>query len=221
MSTFAFWLMLVVMLLVVPLVPLYAHHGNQFLSKAMEMNLAVVRFAEMAANKTQNPRIKEFAQTVVKEDNEALDKIRNLRDGRLAYSINPDKGVDRNTAKAVADIELSTEHQRTADRLSALTGPDFDRAFIDVTVRDHRLAIRDFEAQTHVHGNGKSSNNQSTAKSGQETTLEKPSTPDQQQYSIQDLRHDVDTADFANATLPALRHHLEQAEEIQQQLEGQ
>ena len=218
MNTLALRPMLVVLLLVVPLLPLYAHHGGQFLSKAMEMNIADARFAEIATNKTQNPRIKEFAETVLKDESEALDKIRHLRDGRLAYSINPDKGVDRNTAKAVADVELSAEHKRISERLSALTGAEFDREFIDLMVRDHRLVIRDFEAQTHVHGNGRSSNKQSTPASGQDTTREKPIAPDQQQYSIEDLRRDVDIVDFANATLPTLGHHLEQAEEIQREL---
>jgi len=208
-------------------VPLYAHHGTQFLSKAMEMNAAEVRLGEMAANKTQNPRVKDFAQMVVRDHNQTLDKIREIRDARQASPTSA-KGIDRNS-KNDANVQLTPEHQRTLDKLSALSGAEFDRQFMDVMVREHRLAIRDFENQTHVHGNTISTNRQTGTTSGQTTAREKPGTSnqprqkpatgDQGKYSRSDLRRDVDTVDFANATLPALRNHLQQAEQIQKELQ--
>ncbi len=203
---------------VLVVVPLYAHHGSQFLSKAMEMNTAEVRLAEMAVNKAQNPRVKDYAQMLIRDHNEALDKIRELRDARLADSVSgkTDTSVNDRNLKNAAEVQLTPEHQRVSDRLSALSGTDFDRQFIDTMVRDHREAIRVFEAQTHVHGAGLTSSKQTGSATTQTATREKPT--DQKRYSHADLTRDVDTVDFANASMPTLKHHLEEAEQIQKQV---
>jgi len=216
MSNIGFRTILVLMIVVALFAPLYGHHGTQFLSKAMEMNTAEVRLAEMAANKTQNPRIKDFAQMLVRDHNQTLDKIKELRDARLANATTG-KAVDSNS-KNDANVQLTPEHQRTLDRLSSLSGADFDLQFMEVMVSEHRVAIRNFENQSHAHGNTISTNQQTGTTSGQTTARQKPSTPDQGKYSRADLQRDLDTVDFANATLPTLRNHLQQAEQIQKEL---
>ena len=220
MSAFTFRTMVVLMVAAVFLAPLYAHHGTQFLSKAMEMNTAEVQLAEMAVNKTQNPQVKEYAEMLVRDHNKALDEIKQLRDARLADSLSSSKSqVDTKTATTTADIKLTPEHQRTVERLSKLSGPEFDRAFMDVMVREHRMAIKDFEAQTRAHGNTISSTKPKDTTTGQGTTTrEKPTAPDQKKYSRSELSLDLDTAQFASAALPMLRQHLQQAEAIQRAL---
>src|SRR5437870_13683171 len=79
------------------LVPLYAHHGNQFLSKAMEVNAAEVQLGQMAVNKTQNARVKDFAEMLVKDHNEALDKIRELREARMTTRATTDNTTGAST----------------------------------------------------------------------------------------------------------------------------
>ena len=214
MRTFAFRAIVVSTVVTVSLVPLYAHHGTPFLSKAMEANTAEVQFAEMAANKSQDQRIKDYAQMLVRDHNQAVDKIKELQDYRLANSLSTTGQVDHNTAQKTGDIQLTPEHQRTYERLSMLSGAAFDRAFIDLMVREHQQAIREFEEQSHAHGYTISSSKQPGAASGQ-TARAKPGEADQKKYSQSELRRDVDTAEFANATLPTLRQHLNQAEEIQ------
>ena len=225
MNTLPSRITLVCVIVALFLLPLYAHHGNLFLSKAMETNAAEVRLGQMAVNKTQNPRVKDFAEMLVKDHNEALDKIRGLRTGRLTTRITTDnttsastRDLDRNPRSA-ADITLTPDDQRTANRLSSLSGTDFDREFINEMVRGHRAAIRDFEAQSHVHGNGSVTRNQTGTTTGQETTRQKPTSSDHPYYSQADLTRDVDTADFARDILPTLRHHLEEAEAIQRELQ--
>ena len=217
MSNIGFRTIVVSMIVVGMFAPLYGHHGMQFLSKAMEMNTAEVRLAEMATNKTQNARIKDFAQMMMRDHNQTLDKIKELRDARLASSPAA-KAVDP-TSKNDANVQLTPEHQRTLDRLSALSGTEFDRQFMDVMVSEHRMAVRDFENQSHAHGYGTSPKKQTGITSGQTAARQKPSTSDQGKYSPADLHRDVDTAEFANATLPTLRNHLQQAEQIQKELQ--
>src|SRR5262245_29263192 len=153
MRNFLFQTTIISIVTVAIFAPLYAHHGTEFLLKAMEINTAGVRFADMAPSRTQNPRIKEFAQMLVRDQNQALDEISELRDIRLAASLSDKNQIDSKTAKAAAAIQLTPEHQRALEKLSNLSGADFDREFIDLIVRDHLQAIHDFESQSHVHGN--------------------------------------------------------------------
>ena len=206
------------------LVPLYAHHGNQFLSKAMEMNAAEVKLGETAMGKTQNTRVTDFAQMLVNDHKQALDKIMELRDERTITSVSGTTDNTRtDTHRNAADVPLIAEHQRTYQRLSALSGADFDREFINEMVRGHREAIRMFEAQTNVHGNGAISRNQKDTTATQQAR-QKPgnsdNASDKSKYSRADLLRDLDTSDFAKEMLPTLRHHLEQAEAIQRELQA-
>jgi len=217
MNNFTFRTMVISMVLALSLIPLYAHHGNQFLSKAMESNMAEVRLAEMAASKTQNNQIKDFAQMMIRDHTQAIDQMKKLRDARMADSVSSKGQVDNKPTKNMPDVQLTPEHQRAADRLASLSGMDFDREFMDMMVRDHRQAIRDFEAQSRAHGNVISSNPQKSTGTGQATTRSKPMA-DQKNYSHSELSRDLDTAEFAAAMLPTLRQHLDQAEAIQRQL---
>ena len=210
------------------LVPLYAHHGNQFLSKAMEINKAEMQLAEMAMNKSQNARVKDFADMIVRDHKEAMDKLRALHEARMAGQTgsttgsSPSGATNRTTRNAIqggTDVPLTPEHKRVADRLASLSGANFDREFINEMVRGHREAIQLFEAQTHVHNTGgATTRNQPDTTSGQQTARQKPTLGDQK-YSRSDLNKDTDTADFARDMLPTLRHHLEEAESIQRELQ--
>ena len=219
MNNFTFRTMIISMVLAVFLVPLYAHHGNQFLSKAMESNTFDVRLAEMAVSKTQNDRVKEFAQMIIRDHTQAIDQMKKLRDARMADSVSSKNQVDTKTTKNMPDVQLTPEHQRTLDRLASLSGADFDREFMDVMVREQRQDIRDFEAQSRAHGNVTTSNPQKSNGAGQAPTRNKPAAADQKNYSHSELNRDLDTAEFAASMLPTLRQHLDQAEAIQRELQ--
>jgi len=219
MNNLTFRTMVISMVLAVCMVPLYAHHGNQFISKAMESSTFDVRLAEMAVNKTQNNRVKDFAQMIVRDHTQAIDQMKKLRDARMADSVSSKGQVDTKTTKNTPDVQLTPEHQRTLDRLASLSGADFDREFMDVMVRDHRQDIRDLEAQSRAHGNVISSNPQKSTGTGQATTRNKPAAADPKNYSHSELNRDLDTAEFAASMLPMLRQHLDQAEAIQRELQ--
>src|SRR3989442_7196135 len=139
MNTLPSRITLVCVIVALFLGPLYAHHGNLFLSKALEVNAAEVRLGQMAVNKTQNPRVRDFAEMLVKDHNEALEKIRELREARTSTRATTDnttaatRDTERNSRSA-ADVTLTPEHQRTANRLSSLSGTEVDREFINEMV---------------------------------------------------------------------------------------
>jgi predicted outer membrane protein len=218
MTAFALRIMAISLAVSLFIVPLYAHHGSQFLSRAMEMNTAEIRMAELAVDKTTNPNIKDFAQMVIRDHNQVLARLRNLRDNRLASSVAGKTDIDQKTTKSIADVSLTPQDQQTLDKLSKLSGADFDREFMNTMIQDHREAIRVLEAQSKAHGANAGAKQPGTA-SGQNTTREKPAAADRTNYSIAELRRDIDTSDFAIATLPTMRQHLQNAEDIQKQLQ--
>jgi putative membrane protein len=200
MKSFASRTIIVSVIAAALVVPLNAHHGTQFLTRAMEMNTAEVRMGELGVDKAQNSRVKDFAQMVVRDHNQSLDKIKELL-------------ADR-SVRDTGNVKLTPADQRTYDRLSKLSGAAFDREFMATMVSAHRDAIRIFEAQSRVHGNAATTNKQNGSTT---TDRQKPAAPDQK-YSRADLARDTDTAEFAKETLPTLRQHLQQAEEIQKTL---
>jgi predicted outer membrane protein len=229
-------------------VQVYAHHGNQFLTKAMEMNSAEVQLGQIAKDKAQNAHVKEFAEMMITDHTEGFKKIQQLMDARTQAGVRQtgrrtgqDQGNATNTNKNTpntsntnnstpnnntaepANMQLNPEHRRTADRLKMLSGADFDREFIAAMIRDHRLAINTFEQTSRAHGaarqtsaNQNNTNSASNAKTDTDSTRQKPDTADK--WSRSDYARDMDVAEFARETLPTLRRHLEQAQNIQKEL---
>jgi predicted outer membrane protein len=145
------------------------------------------------------------------DQNEVLRKLMDLRTARTfiratpvtsnSFVVHTGWGTDRIHRSAV-DIPMSPDHHRTFERLSSLPTEEFDRQFINEIIREHRETIAFFEEQTHVHGN---------------EVLR--TAPHAQDYSSEELLKDLDTVDFAAATLPALRHRLKEAEALQKHLQ--
>jgi putative membrane protein len=89
--------------------------------------------------------------------------------------------------------ELSDEHKELKTRLSWLSGMEFDREYMDAMVSAHREAVSMFERQAGAKKNGAASAPPATGSNAAVTKL-------------------------ASATLPMLKRHLEQAEQIQKGL---
>ena len=194
-------------LIALSLTPLHAYRGNQFLSRAIELSAAEVRLGTMAINKTRNTDVQAFAEMLVADSNQALDKLTELRAARTTVRAVPETTTvaadsvwtARRMHRSANDIPITPDHHRIAERLSLLSGGQFDRRFINEMIREHREAINFFEAQFHGPGNG------SLPYGGRA-------------YSLEDLAKDLDTADFARDTLPTLRLHLERAHALQLKL---
>ncbi len=99
-------------------------------------------------------------------------------------------------------------HQQTFDRLSKLSGNEFDREFMKTMVAEHQMAIRDFETHARSH---------SSTTPTDTTSRQKPTPRDNTKV---DYTRDTDTIAFANETLPTLKQHLEMAQNIQKNMTG-
>jgi len=166
----------------------------------MEANAAEVKMAELAQTKAQDQRVKDFASMLVKDHTMALDKMQMLMDDRVNAKV-------ANTKMDWHSMKLNPMHQQTFDKLSKMSGPDFDREFMKTMVADHQTSIRDFETHARSHGNTATTDT---------TGRQKPS-PDNVKV---DYARDTDTTAFANEMLPTLKNHLEMAQNIQKDMKG-
>lgn len=104
-----------------------------FAAKAAQGGLAEVRLGQLAATRSQNEAVKAFGQRMVQDHglgNEILQR----------------------TAKAInlsLPLTVSAETQTMADRLASLSGPSFDRTYIDHMVMDHEKDIAEFEREAN------------------------------------------------------------------------
>jgi len=107
---------------------------REFIKKAAIGGAAEVELGTLATQRASRPAVKDFGAKMVKDHGAA-----NAELATLAKS----KGVDVPTA-------LDSTHQALRDRLMALQGSDFDRAYMQEMVKDHTQDVAEFEkaAQT-------------------------------------------------------------------------
>ena len=148
---------------------------DAFLTKAMEMNQAEINLSRMAESKAQDQKVKDYAEMMVQDHTQALEKIRSAAGG------------------SESEAPLSKEHQQMSDRLSRLSGAQFDKAYMDAMVRDHQQAVQAFQHE---------------ANTGTGNTRQKPGT------------NNTSDADIARELLPTLQKHLTQAEKIDRSVGG-
>lgn len=101
----------------------------EFFVKAADGGMAEVAAGKIAQEKSTNVKIKDFAQMMVNDHtgaNAGLKEIAMRKNVTLPDSV-------------------STEHQKAAADLSKKTGKDFDKAYIDMQVKDHEKTVDLFE----------------------------------------------------------------------------
>jgi len=140
---------------------------------------------------------------IVKDHTMALDKMQMLLEDRNNAKVS-------NTHVNWHTMPLTDMHQKTIDRLSKLSGNEFDRQFIAVMITDHQNAIRNF--QTHARSHGGSSRIDTS-----NTGRQKPTSPDNVKV---DYARDTDTTAFANEMVPTLKQHLQMAQNIDKEMKS-
>lgn len=104
---------------------------QKFVEQAAIANLAEVELANLAREKASRPETKEYAEHMLKDHQQANEKLKSLAS---------QKGIQLPT-------EPDAKHKREKDRLSKMSGPDFDRAYIESMVKDHKQVLNQFEKQ--------------------------------------------------------------------------
>lgn len=100
----------------------------RFLQKAAMDGLAEVEMGRLAQQKAVHEEVKQFAGRMVEDHGKANQELT-----RVA-----------STNSVTVPTALDKRHQKQLDRLSKLTGPDFDRAYMKHMLKDHRKDVKEF-----------------------------------------------------------------------------
>jgi len=103
-----------------------------FILAAAQGGMTEVKLGELAARKGMRVDVKEFGQMMVKDHTAINGDLKSLAE-----------------LKGVALPEsLNTKHQAMVDEMAALTGSDFDNAYIAAMLKDHKSDADAFKAES-------------------------------------------------------------------------
>lgn len=105
---------------------------SKFLMEAAMGGLMEVELGRVAAQKASSDAVKQFGQRMVDDHGAANTELTSLATS---------KGVTLPTA-------LDEKHQKDVTKLSAMSGADFDRAYMKMMVSDHVKDVSEFEKQS-------------------------------------------------------------------------
>src|SRR5436305_8593533 len=100
-----------------------------FVRNAAEGSMAEVKLGQLAEEKAQAAEVKNFGKKMVEDHSKALEEIKQL---------GSKEGINMPTDTSHKDAE-------TYNRLSKLSGPEFDRAYSQEMVKDHQKDISEFK----------------------------------------------------------------------------
>jgi putative membrane protein len=138
-----------------------------FIVEAAALGMAEVRLSEVAMQQAEDVEVQQFASRMLDDHtrmNNQLLQLAGIKDIEVP-------------------AELTDEDQERIDRLTRLSGADFDRAYMEEMVQDHEEAVKRFEQQVQ-HG------------------------------------QDQDVRNLAADSLPQLREHRQEAQQVLQGLQG-
>jgi putative membrane protein len=104
---------------------------RKFMTEAAQGGMAEVQLGQLAAQKAQSDQVKQFGQKMVDDHTKANDQLK-----QIAAS----KGVTLPT-------DLDSKSKREMDRLSKLSGAEFDREYMKHMVSDHKKDVSDFKKE--------------------------------------------------------------------------
>ncbi len=109
--------------------------SDMFMKQAMQGDMAEIQVGKLAQEKGEDQQVKDFGQTLVSDHQQNLDKARSLAQ---TIGMTPPNSV-------------SAEQKATYDKLSRLSGRQFDREFAQHMVQDHK-DITEFERESKKSG---------------------------------------------------------------------
>lgn len=105
---------------------------KNFVMKAAEGGLAEVQLGQLATQNAQSDEVKQFGQRMVDDHTKANDQLKQVAE---------QKGVTLPT-------DLSAKDKAEKDRLSKLKGEQFDRAYMQHMVMDHKKDVAEFKKES-------------------------------------------------------------------------
>jgi len=105
---------------------------QKFVKDAAVGGMAEVELGKLAQDKGSSEAVKNFGKRMVDDHSKANDELK---------SIASQKSIDLPTS-------MDAKHQATVDRLSKLSGAEFDRAYTNEMLKDHETDVKEFQKQS-------------------------------------------------------------------------
>jgi putative membrane protein len=102
-----------------------------FLVNAASGAMLEVDLGRLAETHAANPRVKDFGAMMVKDHSEGLEKIKHLATRK----------------RVILPDSVSQHQQREINNLKKKKGEDFDKAYVQMMVDDHKSDINEFQKQ--------------------------------------------------------------------------
>jgi putative membrane protein len=102
-----------------------------FAKNAALGGMTEVELGKLATQKASSDAVKQFGQKLIDDHTKANDQLKEIA-GKENITI-PDA--------------LDSKHQSRVDKLSKLSGPEFDKAFVKDAVKDHEHDISEFKSE--------------------------------------------------------------------------
>jgi len=105
--------------------------SQKFLKEAMEGNLAEVQMGQLAQKNGGSDRVRSFGQMLQKDHSDAYEKAKSAAN---SLGMSPPN-------------EPNSKQKAMYDRMSKLSGENFDRQFAKHMVEDHKKDIKEYEKE--------------------------------------------------------------------------
>jgi len=106
---------------------------KDFLREAAQGSATEVALGRMAQEKSASDAVKEFGKRMVDDHSKAAEELRQVAQ----------------MAKLDVRSDMPKRAKKAQDKLSKLSGADFDRAYAKMMVSDHKEDIKAFEREAH------------------------------------------------------------------------
>jgi len=104
---------------------------KKFVKDAALGGMAEVELGKLATQKAASDEVKQFGQKMVDDHTKANDQL---------------KQVAAKESISIPDA-LDSKHQSRINKMSKLSGPDFDKAYIKDQVKDHQQDVNEFKSE--------------------------------------------------------------------------
>ena len=101
---------------------------KSFIQEAAHANLEEVELGRLATEKAADPDVKAFAQKMVDDHGKANDQLKQVA----------------TVIQVVVPSGLTSRSKSEKAKLEKLSGPDFDRAYVQVVIKGHEKDIQEF-----------------------------------------------------------------------------
>jgi putative membrane protein len=165
---------------------------QDFVAKMLSDGDAEVELGKMAAAKASNAEVKRFGQMMVDDHTKAGAELK-----QIASADN-----------IQATPKIDDKHQDLMNKLSKLSGAEFDREYMDAMVDGHQDVVDALQSRVDSTASLKDRITNSPAKDTQVVPEQSNNAPK------------ADVNSWAANTLPVVRHHLDQAKQIKDKLDN-